>query len=526
MAAGSPDLNAIIDRNLQAFDKPGVLSIRPGFKVTKDWLTNKHSIVATVRKKVASLPEGEMLPSEIEGVPVDVRQASTEKREEIEKPEAYSAKLRLTPDTGSVPHFPEERTPAGEHPTRAASAHAQLATIPKPKLDYAGPTGVTLEPVEAQATIHMSASPDNGWPMLKSFLGETGASLAVGLYDFTSAHIETTVSDTMAGKQLKLVLDHPPQNATADQTDAETVALLRKALDSHFEQAWALTRLDREATAWIYPTSYHIKVAVRDRSAFWLSSGNWNNSNQPDIEPTSNAADAAEARHHDRDWHVVIEHPQLAGIFEDYILNDLLVAVAHNKPPESPGSPLPPPPESASETNAFNQFFPVSSITGTFKITPLLTPDPGVYAQAVKTMIAGATQTLYMQFQYIQLPKEANASSQGFIDLVQAVIGRQNEGVEVKIIMSEFEKTGYLEQLQAMGLNVVDSVKIQNNVHNKGIVVDGKRVLISSQNWSTDGTLYNRDAGVIIDSEAAAQYFQKIFMHDWQYLAEKKAQSD
>jgi hypothetical protein len=31
---------------------------------------------------------------------------------------------------------------------------------------------------------------------------------------------------------------------------------------------------------------------------------------------------------------------------------------------------------------------------------------------------------------------------------------------------------------------------------------------------------------VIIDSEAAAQYFQKIFMHDWQYLAEKKAQSD
>jgi hypothetical protein len=27
---------------------------------------------------------------------------------------------------------------------------------------------------------------------------------------------------------------------------------------------------------------------------------------------------------------------------------------------------------------------------------------------------------------------------------------------------------------------------------------------------------------VIIDSEAAAQYFQKIFMHDWQYLAEKK----
>jgi hypothetical protein len=50
-------------------------------------------------------------------------------------------------------------------------------------------------------------------------------------------------------------------------------------------------------------------------------------------------------------------------------------------------------------------------------------------------------------------------------------------------------------------------------------------VLVSSQTWSTDGTLYNRDAGVIIDNEAAAKYFQQIFMHDWQHLAVQKANS-
>ncbi|HTA15204.1 MAG TPA: phospholipase D-like domain-containing protein [Solirubrobacteraceae bacterium] len=526
MALGSPDVNAVIARNLQVFDKPGVLSIRPGFKVTNNWLTSKHSIVATVLQKVPSPPEGEMLPSEVEGVPVDVRQASPEKREEVQNPKAYSASLRLTPDTGSVPHFPDERTPAGAHPTRSASAHAQLAAIPKPKLDYSGPAGGTLPTVEAQATIHLSASPDSGWPVLEGFLKQTGESLTVGLYDFTSAHIETTLTAAMAGKQLKLVLDHPPQNATADQTDADTVAYLRQALGDDFDQAWALTRLDRQATAWIYPTSYHIKVAVRDRSAFWLSSGNWNNSNQPDIDPGANAADATAARHRDRDWHVVIEHPQLAGIFEDYILNDLSVARSHNGPPESPGLPLPPPTGGASETKAFHEFFPSDSITGTFTFTPLLTPDPGVYVQAIKAMIAGAKQTLYMQFQYIQLPKAGSTTSQGFLELVQTVIDRQNAGVEVKIIMSEYEKAGYLEQLQAIGLNVVNNVKIQNNVHNKGIIVDGKRVLVSSQNWSTDGTLYNRDAGIIIDSEPAALYFQKIFLHDWQYLAETKVLSD
>jgi phosphatidylserine/phosphatidylglycerophosphate/cardiolipin synthase-like enzyme len=98
--------------------------------------------------------------------------------------------------------------------------------------------------------------------------------------------------------------------------------------------------------------------------------------------------------------------------------------------------------------------------------------------------------------------------------------------VEVKIIMSEFEKAGYLEQLQGMGLDTVNNVKIQNNVHNKGIIVDGSAVLVSSQNWSSDGTLYNRDAGVILYNETAAQYFQQIFLHDCDHLAIQKAQSD
>ena len=457
---------------------------------------------------------------------MDVRQASPEKRRELEQSEAYAAELRLTPDTGSVPHFPDERTLTGARPAAAASAHARLARIPKPELDYSGPPGVSLQPIEAQATIQLSASPDTGWPTLREFLAATAESLTVGLYDFTAAHIAAAVTGSLAGKQLRLVLDHPPKNPSADQTDADTVDQLRRALAERFTQAWALTRLDTDATSWIYPTSYHIKVAVRDRSACWLSSGNWNNSNQPDIDPLTVLADAETARHRDRDWHVVIEQPQLAGVFEDFISNDLAIAAVHNKPPEEAGPPLTPAPLGSTRTPAFGQFFPAATITGTIKIAPLLTPDPGVYAGAVRDLIASATRTLYMQFQYIEPPKVADAASQGFIDLVSAVIDRQRSGVEVKIIMSEFEKAGYLEQLQEMGLDVVSNVKIQNNVHNKGIIVDGAAVLVSSQNWSTDGTLYNRDAGVIIYHEAAAQYFQQIFLHDWEHLSASKAHSD
>ena len=40
MAVDLSDVNAVIEKNMAAFDKPGVLSVRPGFKVTKDWLTS------------------------------------------------------------------------------------------------------------------------------------------------------------------------------------------------------------------------------------------------------------------------------------------------------------------------------------------------------------------------------------------------------------------------------------------------------------------------------------------------------
>jgi len=520
------DLSAVIDQNMAAFDKPGVLSVRPGYKVTKDWLTSTPAIVVTVRHKVAHPAPGELLPAEVGGVPVDVRQASPAKALELEDPRTYAEGLRLAPDLGSVPHFADERTLAGVHPAAAASAHAQLAAVTKPELSYSGPPGVTLDPVEAQATITLSASPDSGWPTLRAFLAGTAQSLTVGLYDFTSAHVEQAVAASLAGKQLDLVLDHPGKNPTADQTDATTVADLRQALGQGFTQAWALTHTDPDATAWIYPTAYHIKVAVRDRSAFWLSSGNWNNSNQPDIDPVNVPADAQPARHGDRDWHVVVEQPQLAGVFEDYIRNDLKVASGHNAPPEAAGAPLTPPSLGSAETPAFAQFFPTATVSGVIKIAPLLTPDPGVYAGAVKELIASATQTLYLQFQYIEPARAGVTTAQPFTDLINAVIDRQQHGVEVRIIMSEFETAGYLEQLQAMGLDVVSNVRIQKNVHNKGIVVDGSIVLVSSQNWSADGTLWNRDAGVIIYHQDAARYFQQVFLHDWAHLAAAKTASD
>ena len=92
--------------------------------------------------------------------------------------------------------------------------------------------------------------------------------------------------------------------------------------------------------------------------------------------------------------------------------------------------------------------------------------------------------------------------------------------------MSEFETQGYLEQLMSAGLDVAERVRIQDNVHNKSIVVDGHTVLVSSQNWSNAGATQNRDAGVILDNPNLASYFQEIFLHDWAHLAKPESAPD
>jgi phosphatidylserine/phosphatidylglycerophosphate/cardiolipin synthase-like enzyme len=513
-------LPELIERRLDTFRLPGVLSVRPGFQLVDGWLTNTPAIVVTVEGEA---PLG--LPSELGGFPVDVRVASARKRAALLDPAGYAASGAAAPDEGKVPEFAHEVLVA-ERPAQAsvAPAPALIAPAKKTQLPYSPPAGVPLTPVTGELTVELAASPDAGWAQLGAFLAATQRELVIGLYDFTSAHVLAAFEKAAAGKKVTLTLDHPAKNPTADQTDEQTVAALEKALGGNLEHAWALSGMDPKATATVFQTAYHIKVAAQDSSAVWLSSGNWNNSNQPAIDSVTNPGDAGAARGRDRDWHVVVRSPELTKTFAAYLANDYRVAAQHNEPSAAGMQPelLRP----AVETPPFAQFFPAQTITDQMTITPVLTPDAGVYVGAVKALIASATSTLHLQFQYIELPKTTDAANQPFVDLVQAVIERQQAGVEVRIIMSEYETAGYLEQLQALGLDVANGVKLQNNVHNKGIVVDGRAVLVSSQNWSSAGALRNRDAGVIIENAQVAAYFERLFAHDWEHLAAKQVAED
>jgi hypothetical protein len=543
----SKEVDATIRAHISKLAKPGVLTVRPGYEIAKHRLTGKPAIVATVHTK-KSVPKDQALPDAIGGIPVDVREATPHQRLRVHDPgaaaltQAYGRPENREPEWAYEREMPSGRlldSPAAstkkaldDHARRDTAVHrALMAVSPRSKakkeqIDYTGPRGVTLDPVETTTTITAHVSPDAGLATLEKFLGATKRSLVVGMYDFTSASILSAFESDLGGsKTLQMVLDNPSRNPTYDQTNLETVEALDRSLGDRAKIVRALTRPDSLASAWIFPYAYHIKVIVRDGSAFWLSSGNLNNSNQPNFDRPAQARD--------RDWHVIIEDPALASTFSAYVSHDYDVAAKKQVKASSTE-------DSRSVVNANAKLAaeanppsitpagpPVQGVAPQvfrdvkLRITPLLTPDklPDGTAQYLSHMMAlveSAKKSLYIQLQYIEASKDDGADEVAdYGKLLQAIADRVAAGVDVRLIESQQYGEKWAEKMKAAGVDLTEQIRLQPDVHNKGFVVDSSVVVVSSQNFSPAGIETNRDAGVILENADIARYFEAVFLSDW-----------
>jgi V8-like Glu-specific endopeptidase len=482
-----------------------VLGVRLGYVFKDGWITDERAVVVTVRQKhsLAELREARIpaLPETFQGLPVEVTNPTiadlvTMARGPAVATEAFS--------TGSV--MPEEIT-------------------------YVPPAGVPLKQVTANMRVIAHVSPDSGWPVLKKFLSGTRRWLTIGMYDFGGPHIVDAVEQACANasfRELTLVMQRGESvgegTKANDLKDDEVVERFRTFLGNKFGNAWV--KIGR-VNGWV-ASSYHIKVAVRDRSAFWLSSGNLQSSNQPNAAPLKeNPRIRKWLDEYNRDWHAVVEYAPLAKVFESYLLNDF-----NNNLDGSPEETLALPdilmpavflvPSALEAAAAFKYFDPFDD-NRAFTVTPLLTPDN--YHQQVLDLVNSATSELLIQNQSFNAPKPSHAQLK---ELLDAVLAKQQAGVTVKIIFRVLfpaDARENLEKLKEFGFDE-DSIKVQKNCHTKGIVVDRKRVMLGSQNWSNDGVSLNRDASLIFEDIPLAKYFGDIFDHDWSNLAKQNIGSE
>lgn len=481
-----------------AFRRPDVLEVRWGYVFDDGEITKARALVVKVRQRKTPAALGEAgvdpLPGTFSGFPVEV--------------------------TGPT----AEDLVALDNGVAGPELFGRIADIAQ-EITYHPPEGVPLEQVTGRMRVFAHLSPDIGWPSLKQFLAGTRERLVVGMYDFGAEHIVEAIEDLgrkRAFKKMTLTMrEHGSLDDGVKKDDldnAEAAKQIADVLKGKFECAFVTLGT---VNGWV-ARAYHIKVAVRDGSAFWLSSGNWQSSNQPDIAPlNAQPPSITPLRTYNREWHVIVEHAALSATLQAYLVNDFA-----NNPLSTSEAVLPPMPDlfvpdfqsGLEAAPAFRYFAPFDE-TRDFTVTPILTPD--AFVEPVVAMIEAATSEILIQNQTFDAPKRGQADLARLID---AIIAKQQQGVSVRVIIRSFMPAKDRENLEALtdrGLKI-GTVRFQKNSHTKGVIVDRKQVLIGSQNWSQSGVTTNRDASLLFEDAEVAAYFAQVFEHDWTVLATGK----
>jgi len=491
--------------------------------------------VAAVRPGYYYPPSGNPVPAVVVAVvpgtkPVNAVELSTQISAPVSVVDATVEEQLAAIDRGAEPASFDA---AGGH---ASSLMEELLTgedlteFGPPKVgayEPLNPPDLPLADEPMKATI--CVSPEAGWTELESFLSSTTERLTVAMYQFTAPHIFEAVQKAMvpAGRRLELVLhpvpETPPRSGVKahDLKEVEQVITpLAQELGGRFQQSWA-TLTSKTHPDGLWASAYHIKVAVRDGKFVWLSSGNWQSSNQPNVNPF-NSRDSIPPgfqRKYNRDYHAILECETLAAAYETYIKRDYALTSSQGKPEEfsAPDLFVPEEEEELAEFAAPPQYFPPLRLDRRIKVQPLLTPDN--YVENTLNLIDSAQKSVWFQNQYITF--RGNGEDFNEFKLLVMALKKKLRACDVRIICRDMMKQESVDVLVALGFPR-DVMRFQPACHNKTIIIDGETVMFGSHNWSNEGVKTNRDASLIFYDEEIAKYLAQVYDYDWRRLAHAK----
>ncbi|MBC8112816.1 MAG: trypsin-like peptidase domain-containing protein [Candidatus Saccharimonas sp.] len=387
----------------------------------------------------------------------------------------------------------------------------------------------SFEPVEEEMELELHVGPEYSWDVLKSFLDEPGEQLVASMYEFHAKHIKDAIQARLvAGAKVKLVLDQK----TFEEFDGDTDEFDQQAVFEDWAQHHSFQRIVAPGgRRGVMSDSYHTKVAVRDDGVFWLSSGNWKpGSSQPLITQAQRDNAADEDLPGNREWHVVVKNPTLADRFRNHILQDFELARelgGREVPRRLLDEAVVLVPE---EETVVLERRPPGRIkrpevmtSHRVKVRPLMTPDlqGQIYSEAVLELIRSARTSLLFQIPYISMPPSPSAD-RGYIDeLIDALTNKLTTLDDARVILRSGSKnfsspTHAAWYFKSKGVDIATQLRVIDDHHTKGMIVDGKRVLIGSHNWSKPGVSLNRDASLIFFDEDVAAYYADAFEIDWQ----------
>ena len=251
----------------------------------------------------------------------------------------------------------------------------------------------------------------------------------------------------------------------------------------------------------------HAKLAVRDGNEVWIGSGNWKSSSTPKPGDAGN-----------RDWGLLVHSPELADTLGELLAMDRDVASVYVRPANAgaPNGWTLDAAQSLSGTEA-------EAVVGTANGEVLTCPDDCILG--LVGMLDNAQSEALLSLQYLEMDW---TWGWGENPLLAAMHDAAERGVRLRValngayldddmqsvvdLLNEDWNATQGHDVAAVIMSPGDNV---TKLHNKGAIIDGTSVLISSINWGDSSMLRNREVGLLVHHAPLASVFHASWSEDW-----------
>jgi cardiolipin synthase len=337
-------------------------------------------------------------------------------------------------------------------------------------------------------------SPDCSYTILQSELDNASSSLYINLYQFENPYLMDLVLDALdRGVNVFLLLEGNPIGGINDEVLYIAAKIRARGGEVRFAND---------------PFINHAKYVIIDPETTMIMTENWKNTGIPYDNSFGN-----------RGWGIVIRAQAVASYFKAVFIDDFQrgeVDLPAGLETESISRDIP--------KSAYIPAFVPLTLNCNFTLHPVLAPDTAMSSETILGAIDKAEESIHVQ-QFSTSRFWADADNPFIFALIEAA----RRGCEVKVLLdskyldgtnNNDEVISWLRQVAAAehldleaelaDLNSLGLVKI----HNKGLIVDDRKVVIASLNWNAN-SIHNREAGVIIENAEIASFFTAAFFHDW-----------
>jgi phosphatidylserine/phosphatidylglycerophosphate/cardiolipin synthase-like enzyme len=378
----------------------------------------------------------------------------------------------------------------------------------QPRVFGIGQSNHPLKKIISYGIITAFVSPDCSYSTIKSELRKAKYSIYVNMYEFTNYNLcEEIISAIKRNVSINLFLEKSPIGGISDKEKY----ILNK-INSYGGKIRFIGSNQSCKIYSRYPFNHGKYIIIDDKTVI-IESCNWADSGVP-IDPS----------YGNREWGIVIKNEDTADYFLNVFMNDwdTIYLDIYNYSDINFGQSIDFLPEDKKFSGYYKPFYEPQKITGNFSAYPLLSPDNSF--GAICDLIDSAKESILIEQLYIYNHWEAEVNP-----FIEKLKHKAKQGVEIKVIMNfnpYYDDTNKncnmtKKELEDNGIKVkfiYTNWTYFSNVHNKGVIVDNKSVLISSINWNYNSVMSNREAGIIIENNDIAKYYASVFFYDWNLM--------